>query len=777
MRLNSQLILVTCLSQLAAVEGQFSNWQDSQVNTSMCLWYQPRAALVRDTVYLDGGSIWWSPGLANGQIGKPVNNGNFQGYILSYNLSESFSTGTNVTGIMLKYMISKARGGIANGISPEPNYYDGGMLANDAEFFLYGGAVFRHDLLYELPSADAVLGYRRYAYGPEKPLWQKGFSSSHLNGGVTGYVAYGAAVSAPSENKAWYFSGLTSPTQGLITQHSGVNDSTRAEKISNTLIRLDMETQLEQKWSNMTLPEKIRGRSNSEVVWVPVGKQGILVVLGGVVYPEWAADGHKSENETPSKPESQDFMRVIDIYDVASEEWYQQPTQGGPGTKARGCAVVAPASDFSSFNIYYYGGFDGIHPKREFSDEVWVLSLPSFTWTLINKGRPIHARSGHKCFMPYPDQMMVFGGYTPMNGTSLTCLDQGPIVLFNLTSGQWMESYSPSQYADYGVHDSIAKIVGGDASGGATVTSPLSSGWSTSALKDIFATPYDKKKITHYWPYTNSLAASPTPSADHSESKKSPTLRTLLPAIILPVIFVLGLAIAFWCLCVRRKRRTPYSAAGSTAVDSSSRNVMTWPRGPMGSKHLTLTGSHATINTGLSNSGETTRTAGPEASSNVPVVHYEMADTQISELCGTSSVAELHGTGFIPVSPATRHAGLFGSDASFSSNRSQQGRWAADNVSLGSCRTYNPSKDRHWADSPMAEPLVNMYTRTSAGGLSGIQEFEQAVHEDADMNSPVSPLIASERLYGEVMSPNSMVSSLQRTMSEEDKLGRFNDFR
>lgn len=140
-------------------------------------------------------------------------------------------------------------------------------------------------------------------------------------------------------------------------------------------------------------------------------------------------------------------------------------------------------------------------------------------------------------------------------------------------------------------------------------------------------------------------------------------------------------------------------------------------------------------------------------------------------------MAELHGTGFIPVSPATRHAGLFGSDASFSSNRSQQGRWAADNVSLGSCRTYNPSKDRHWADSPMAEPLVNMYTRTSAGGLSGIQEFEQAVHEDADMNSPVSPLIASERLYGEVMSPNSMVSSLQRTMSEEDKLGRFNDFR
>lgn len=34
-----------------------------------------QAALVRDTVYLDGGSIWWSPGLASGKVGKPVNNG------------------------------------------------------------------------------------------------------------------------------------------------------------------------------------------------------------------------------------------------------------------------------------------------------------------------------------------------------------------------------------------------------------------------------------------------------------------------------------------------------------------------------------------------------------------------------------------------------------------------------------------------------------------------------------------------------------------------------
>lgn len=196
--------------------------------------------------------------------------------------------------------MSKARGGAANGISSEPNYYDGGMLANDAEFFLYGGALFRNDELYDQPPANSALGYRRYQYGVSKPLWEKGFADGHLDDGVSRYIAYGGSVNAPSENKAWYFSGLTSPTRGPIIYNTGTNGSTRAMNVSNTLITLDMGTQLEEKWTNTTLPDSIKGRANPEVVWVPAGKQGILVVLGGVLLPEWASALHKSENETKS---------------------------------------------------------------------------------------------------------------------------------------------------------------------------------------------------------------------------------------------------------------------------------------------------------------------------------------------------------------------------------------------------------------------------------------------------------------------------------------------
>jgi hypothetical protein len=33
------------------------------------------AGVVRDTVYIDGGYLWWEPGLADGTYGSPVSDG------------------------------------------------------------------------------------------------------------------------------------------------------------------------------------------------------------------------------------------------------------------------------------------------------------------------------------------------------------------------------------------------------------------------------------------------------------------------------------------------------------------------------------------------------------------------------------------------------------------------------------------------------------------------------------------------------------------------------
>lgn len=218
------------------------------------------------------------------------------------NLSRSFDKHSNVSGLLFDGLLSKARGGRGNSNDAAPNYYDGAMLANDNEFFLYGGTILDNHEVGVPPDFDDILEYQAFQYGAEKELWDPGFYDRKLSDNVTRYIVYGGAANAPSEKKSWYFSGLTSPSRGPIYTNAGTNVTVAATKVSDTLITLDTASQLQENWTNTTLPDSVKGRANPEVVWVPVGKQGVLVVLGGVTYPEWAGTtrSHKSDNETAS---------------------------------------------------------------------------------------------------------------------------------------------------------------------------------------------------------------------------------------------------------------------------------------------------------------------------------------------------------------------------------------------------------------------------------------------------------------------------------------------
>lgn len=83
-------------------------------------------------------------------------------------------------------------------------------------------------------------------------------------------------------------------------------------------------------------------------------------------------------------------MKVIDIYDVVSGDWYKQEIVGGFGVFICGCVVVVVFFDYLSYNIYYYGGFDGINNVDFFSDEVWVFFMLFFIWYWINEGKEIY---------------------------------------------------------------------------------------------------------------------------------------------------------------------------------------------------------------------------------------------------------------------------------------------------------------------------------------------------------------------------------------------------
>ena len=242
--------------------------------------------------------------------GTYQNVGNALGFILTYNLSRSFTSTTNTTGILVTDPISKAAGGAELNGGAIPFYFDGALLANDDSFFLYGGSP-SLDAMYPLPPGDNVQAYEAYSYGLNKPLFSKGFLDTTTNNAeVTRYIAYGAAVNAPSENLAWYFSGLRAPDAGPIYYNS-INLSSTAAEASNTLITLNMTTQYQQTWSNKTLPAGIAGRANPSAVWVPVGKQGIVVVVGGVTCPEWSNPNGTDISTDPAASVSHSFSLAL----------------------------------------------------------------------------------------------------------------------------------------------------------------------------------------------------------------------------------------------------------------------------------------------------------------------------------------------------------------------------------------------------------------------------------------------------------------------------------
>ena len=577
--------------------------------------------------------------------------GNPLGLIYTLNFSTPFNTTQNISAVL--GTLPKVSGGAASNLAP--TYLDGALLGNNEEFCLFGGMPFSP--AFSDSQENSVLCYQRHQYGLVRQDLGPAFRRVAVDPNTT-YVAYGGAASAPSENLAWYFSGLRSPTGGKINI-PGAGNATEAINVSSTLITMDMTTQGNETFTTNKLPSQIPGRASAELVWVPIGARGILVALGGVVYPDFASFDGSSSNETASvspptplyvsssllitrqNAQSPSFMTRIDIYDVASGNWYNQTTKGGPGQLTRGCAVVAPAQDRSSFNIYYYGGYDGLHQTEPFSDNVWVLSLPSFTWVQLSNST-VEGRAGHKCVMPYPDQMLVIGGYPSLSGTVLACLSE-TIRVFNLSTGIWLDRYDPAVYAKYTVPDTVVKKIGGSGTGGATATTP-SPAWDSQDLESVFASPYPTSKITNYYPYasigpvdnTNPNASSaPVPDEGGGGGVPSylpPVLGSVLGLVFITMVIVL---ILLW----RRRRLLRGGMSEAGTEDTNGHRITSWLRGQPSEVK-----APPTVTTASDYS--------PQSATDVESVAVDMTPRTIAEMMNTEVQlpAELPGTS-PPTSP------------------------------------------------------------------------------------------------------------------------------
>jgi hypothetical protein len=183
-------------------------------------------------------------------------------------------------------------------------------------------------------------------------------------------------------------------------------------------------------------------------------------------------------------------MNIIDIYDIATSTWYKQPTSGtSPSIRVNPCSVVFSAPDFSSFQVYLYGGQTLGEPntQTQYSD-MWILTIPSFTWIKVDLSSQSSppARVGHTCHA-WNGQMVVVGGYV---GKEISC-DSPGIYVFNASSLQWANGFSALSQVQlqeqqnivnagtglagsygYAVPPVIQSVIGGGPYGKATATMP-----------------------------------------------------------------------------------------------------------------------------------------------------------------------------------------------------------------------------------------------------------------------------------------------------------------
>ncbi|KPI39834.1 uncharacterized protein AB675_3276 [Cyphellophora attinorum] len=540
----SLLLLVSYVTAAPGVEQ----------NYTICNWARLRAGIVRDAIYLDGGLLWWQTAFVDGSTPVVSSNGGVSGELYRLNLSQPFETSTTNLSALLEPM-PKA-GGQGNNIAP--NYIDGTMMTNDGELYLYGGLPHLTNST-SGQSEESVLGYEAFQYGATRESWTPGFYQGSLGTNVSRYITNGAGASAPSENLGYYFSGMRGADWGEIHY-----EDASATIPANTLIEVDMSTMRSEKWTNFTLPDDIVPRANAELVWLPVSQRGVLLAIGGVTEPEEIYPAGLNDSQLArSKAISPSFMESIPIYDIESEKWYTQNISGTekPPQLTQFCSVLATEEDSSTWNIYIYGGYNGIDASNGPSDDVWVLSLPSFTWTKVYEGTPSHGRSGHHCISPYPDKMFVIGG---VHQSQAECVEDGFIQVFDLNTLTFTNEYHPDQWQPYNQSEKISttsrRFVKRQAQ------------WSSPALESIFSTKYTRE-IPQYYPYKSAAPAGN--GSTGTQSSGSSTNKVAIAVGVSIGVLVVGLALLLILLLRRKGMLRSRSSMSSRTKRSRISNWLT----------------------------------------------------------------------------------------------------------------------------------------------------------------------------------------------------------
>ncbi|KAK3400812.1 hypothetical protein B0T20DRAFT_494902 [Sordaria brevicollis] len=553
-----------------------------------CRRFGHQSAVVDDKLYVDGGLVNWKP--------YSETSANMSNQFLLYSDLKHETEGMpNVYANLSK-----------NATIPSVSF---GILWEDSInkwLYSYGGE-----------SQSTARNFILYGYDILNNYWTS-FGPPSSSGSITP-LSHGAGVSISERGEAFYYGGWFS--ENSVPGWSGTR------RASDRLIKYDMD---KREFSNLTGPDNVR-RAEGTMVYLPISDGGMLAYFGGV------RDVNGNGTMTPQP------LDTIFMYDLANTRWYTQKTSGrAPEDRRLFCGGAAVAQDQSSYNIYIYGGASfGANPIGY--DDIYVLSIPSFTWI-----RSLYP-SNSNVTGPFPkamsscnvvnngSQMLVIGGRA-MNDTSSCDADvvmgQHNMVLGkdNPESAIWAR-FQPD-LTTYTLPTDIVTVVGGAATGGATFKAPKT-GFDA---PDMSALMTRKPRLAERTPTRNVTFPTATTTTAPSRDPKSGLSTGAIAGIAVGAsIAGIGLLAGLCLFCIRRRQKH-YKQPRVAAVTGSN------PASPM-TQH-----QHPGIGTapGSSWDGPGGATISSPTFSSAPTYNTAAA----SELPPSSNGGHGHGHGYRGVSLA-----------------------------------------------------------------------------------------------------------------------------
>ena len=512
--------------------------------TDYCVRWSHQTALVNGTLYVYGGRASQS----TGQTDNTWNND-----FLTLDVTKTWQ------------ISSPSMNGLPQPSGPPP--VANGYLWNSlGSLFLYGGEYSDHPVTSPSPAAvwEYNIGTKSWNQH-SNPQTAAGTNADPADQPVQ-MAAEGAGISVPELGRGWYFGGHLDgyTTAGWSQSIARVYLKSLIEYTfpgySNTGLSNSQTAGSDGAWRNVTqggLQESagFTERADGVLVYVPgYGQDGMILGLAG------------GTNATFTE------MNVIDVFDVASSTWYKQSTTGtSPPIRVNPCAVAASAPDGSSTNIYLYGGQNLIPAGQQTQfDDMWILTIPSFTWIQVDtSGQSVPpARAGHSCNI-WDGQLIVVGGYV---GPNISC-DSPGIYVFDASQLKWQNQFTSLTGGDptnqqaaqaqnssglsgsygYEVPAAVQSVIGGHASGGATITAPVAA-----ATEGPLATG---KPITYTVTASNGATTTETSgtivSGPQNSAPSGPNIAAIVAGTIAGILAILALYLGF-CIWVYRRQLALY---------------------------------------------------------------------------------------------------------------------------------------------------------------------------------------------------------------------------